>query len=310
MITCMSLNPSIDRTLTVPRLIPGGLNRVASQTDVAAGKGVNVALAAAALGEEAACIGLMYDAGAELFEARLSGAGVGMEFVRCGGAVRVNTKVLDEARGEITELNSSGVPVQEMHLRELEALAQRHAWQSDFLVLSGSMPPQCPPDFYRTLAEAASATACRVILDADGERLKLGLEAKPFLIKPNRSELEQLVGRRLETVDALAEAALDCVRAGVGVAAVSMGAEGALITDGKRVLRTPGLKLEIRSTVAAGDSMIAGLAAGFRRGYSLEDAFRMGVGAAAARCATPPEQIISPELCARYAGGLKMEKMA
>ena len=213
-------------------------------------------------------------------------------------------------KGEITELNSSGVPVSEVQLRELTALALRHAGSSDFLVLSGSMPPLCPPDFYRTLAEAASEAGCRVILDADGERLKLGLAAKPFLIKPNRGELEQLVGHRLDTVDTLAEAALGCVRAGVGVAAVSMGAEGALITDGKRVLRTPGLKLEIRSTVAAGDSMIAGLAAGFRRGYSLEDAFRMGVGAAAARCATPPEQIISPELCARYAGELKMEKMA
>ena len=310
MITCTSLNPSIDRTLAVPRLVPGGLNRIASQTDAAAGKGVNVALAAAALGEETECIGLMYREGARLFEERLAGAGVGIDFVRCEGAVRVNVKVLDEERGEITELNASGTPATEAQLRDMAELAARHAQSSDFLILSGSLPPDCPADFYRTLAEIAAKAGCRVILDADGERLRSGLEAKPFLIKPNRYELELLTGRRLDTMDQLIDAAMGCVRAGVGVAAVSMGAEGALITDGDSVLRTPGLKVEIRSTVAAGDSMIAGLAAGFCRGYALEDAFRLGVAAATARCATPPEEIISGELCERYAQELKMEKLA
>ena len=310
MITCVSLNPSIDRTLTVPRLVPGGLNRIATQTDAAAGKGVNVALAAAALGEEAECIGLMYHEGARLFEQRLSAAGVGVDFVRCEGAVRVNLKVLDEERGEITELNASGTPATEAQLRDMAELAAGHARSSDFLVLSGSLPPACPPDFYRTLAAAAAEAGCRVILDADGERLRLGMEAKPFLIKPNRYELELYTGRKLETVDALTDAAMGCVRAGASIVAVSMGGEGALITDGASVLRTPGLKVEIRSTVAAGDSMIAGLAAGFCRGYALEDAFRLGVAAATARCATPPEEIISAELCARFAGDLKMEKMA
>ena len=309
MITCVSLNPSIDRTLAVPRLVSGGLNRVASQTDVAAGKGVNVALAAAALGERAACIGFMYREGARLFEERLAGAGVAGDFVMCDGAVRVNVKVLDEERGEITEINSSGAPVTEAQLAQMAELALRHARNSGVMILSGSLPQGCPGDYYRVLGEIAGKARCRVILDADGERLRLGLAAKPFLIKPNRSELELLAGRRLETVDALLDAALGCVRAGVGVAAVSMGGDGALITDGKTALRTPGMKVEIRSTVAAGDSMIAGLAAGFGRGYSLEDAFRLGVAAATARCATPPDAFIPAELCERFAQELKVEKI-
>ena len=309
MITSVSLNPSIDRTVALNRLVPGGLNRILAQTDVAAGKGVNVAMAAAALGERAACIGLMYSDGARLFEERLAGAGVESDFVRCDGAVRVNMKVLDRERGEITELNASGAPVTDDVLEAVRALAVRHARKSDVVVLTGSLPPACPTDFYRTLAADVAGKGCRVILDADGERLRLGLEAKPFLIKPNRYELELLTGRKLETVDALLNAALDCVRTGVGVAVVSMGGDGALITDGKTALRTPGLRVEIRSTVAAGDSMIAGLAAGFGRGYSLEDAFRLGVAAATARCATPPEEIISPELCRRFAGELQVERL-
>ena len=96
MITSVSLNPSIDRTLRVSRLVPGGLNRVQSQTDVAAGKGVNVALAASVLGAESECIGFMYAEGGRLFEERLAGGGVAADFVWCEGAVRVNMKVLDQ----------------------------------------------------------------------------------------------------------------------------------------------------------------------------------------------------------------------
>jgi len=131
-----------------------------------------------------------------------------------------------------------------------------------------------------------------VLLDADGERLRSGLQAKPFMIKPNRYELELLTGRKLEGTDALLEAALECVRAGVGVVAVSMGGEGALVTDGKSAYRTPGLKVEVKSTVAAGDSMIAGMAAGFCRSYSLVDAFRLGVACATARCMTEGYKIV------------------
>ena len=309
MITSISLNPSIDRTLAVDAFTTGGLNRVKSQTDVAAGKGTNVALAAAALGEKSECIGFMYREGGRLFEDRLSAGGVGCDFLWCDGAVRVNVKVFDREKGEITELNQSGTPVTAEQLEEMTQLVLRHARQTDFLVLTGSLPPACPVDYYRTLAEAAAGQNCRVLLDADGDRLRAGIEAKPFLIKPNRYELELLTGRTLDTVDKLLCAAEEIVRSGVGVVAVSMGGEGALITDGKEAWRTPGLKIDVKSTVAAGDSMIAGLAAGFGRGYDLQNAFRLGVAAATARCATPPEQIIGLETCLNFAGQLKMEKL-
>ena len=310
MISCVSLNPSIDRTLALERFEQGGLNRVAAQTDVAAGKGVNVALAAAALGVEAECIGFMYREGGALFERRLQSGNVRSDFLWCEGAVRVNVKVFDRSKGEITELNSSGTPVSDVQLEEMRALSLRHARSAACLVLSGSLPPACPADFYRTLARDAAQAGCRVILDADGERLREGLKARPFLIKPNRYELELLTGRTLDTLDALLDAARGCIADGVEVVAVSMGGEGALILRGDEILRTPGLKVEVESTVAAGDSMIAGLAAGFGRGYGLEDAFRLGVAAATARCMTPPEQIIARTDVEALAEKLRVEKLA
>lgn len=309
MITSVSLNPSIDRTLGVDNFTQGGLNRAASQTDVAAGKGVNVALAAAALGEDSECIGFMYQEGGKLFEKRLEQGKVSSDFVWCDGAVRVNIKVFDRAKGEITEINSSGTPVTPLQLADMTALVKAHAEKSDYMILSGSLPPACPVDYYRTLAEVAAGQGCRVILDADGDRLRTGMQAKPFLIKPNRYELELLTGKKLDSMEDVLNAALDCVHAGVGVAAVSMGAEGALITDGKAAYRTPGMKVNVKSTVAAGDSMIAGLAVGFRRGFALPEAFRLGVAAATARCMTPPDEMISVESCLALAEKLVVEKV-
>ena len=309
MITSVSLNPSIDRTVAVENFTVGGLNRVCAQTDVAAGKGVNVALAAAALGAESACIGYMYREGAALFEQRLRQGGVQGDFVWCDGAVRVNVKVFDRSRGEITEINSSGMPVSADQLQAMVELVRSHARTSDYMILSGSMPPACPVDFYRTLGEAAAREGCRILLDADGDRLKAGLQAKPYLIKPNRYELELLTGRTLDSRRKLLDAAGECIDRGAGVVAVSMGGEGALITDGSRAYATPGLKIEVQSTVAAGDSMIAGLAVGFSRGMDLPDAFRLGVAAATARCMTPPERIIDADTCAPLAAQLSVERL-
>lgn len=309
MITAVSLNPSIDRTLEVERLEVGGLNRIAAQTDVAAGKGVNVALAASALGEVSSCLGLMYSDGAALFDERLSIAGVKREFVCCDGAVRVNTKLFDRSRGEITELNSSGVCVTQAQLAAVSALIQRRAREADLFVLTGSLPPGCPVEFYRTLAMEVSSTGCRVILDADGEYLRLGLQAKPFLVKPNRRELECLLDKLLPTRQAVLEAALQLIHMGVGVVAVSLGVQGALITDGHEALFASGLNVDVRSTVGAGDSMVAGLAVGFMRAYKLEDTFRLAVAAATARCATPPQLAIPLPLVLQYTTELTVEKL-
>ena len=309
MITSVSLNPSIDRTVVVDNFTIGGLNRVCSQTDVAAGKGVNVALAVSALGEESECIGYMYNEGSKLYAQRLQAGNVRSDFVWCEGAVRVNVKVFDRVKGEITEINSSGMPVNEAQLEEMIELVRRHAKASDYMILSGSMPGGCPVDFYRTLAEVSEKEGCRVLLDADGERLKAGLQAKPFLIKPNRYELELFTGKVLDSREKLLAAAMDCIARGAGVVAVSMGGEGALVTDGKSAYHTPGLKVEVKSTVAAGDSMIAGLAVGFKRGLPLDEAFRLGVAAATARCMTPPDEIITAATCSMLAEKLTVERI-
>lgn len=309
MITSVSLNPSIDRTIELDQFTVGGLNRVQKQTDVAAGKGPNVAIVTAALGQESECIGFMYNEGGKLFEKRLGDSGAACDFVWCEGAVRVNVKVFDRSRGEITEINQSGSRVSEDQLARMTELVRKHALQADYLILTGSLPPGCPSDYYCTLAETAAQAGCRVILDADGDRLMHGLKAKPFLIKPNRYELEMLTGRALPEIRDVLAAAEELIRGGVGIVAVSMGGDGALICDGSRAYLAHGVKIEVKSTVAAGDSMIAGLAAGFASGSELTEAFRMGVAAATVRCMTPPEEMISLAAVQAMMDRIHMEKI-
>ena len=309
MITSISLNPSIDRTLTVENFTAGGLNRVISKNDVAAGKGINVALAVAALGLDVECIGFMYRDSAQLFQNRLMLNSTPYDFVWCEGEARTNIKVFDRAAGVVTELNESGTTIDGESIARMTEMVSRHAENSDYLVLSGSLPPGCPQDYYRTLINAVEGLGCRCVLDADGERLKYGLEARPFMIKPNRSELESMIGRRLDGIRDIRDAAMKYIDLGVEIVAVSLGADGALIASADDALYAPRMNIEVKSTVGAGDSMVAGLVAGFMADNDLEETFRMGVAAASARCMTEGYKVVDKTVYKAFLDMVRIEKV-
>ena len=183
MITTVCLNPAIDRSISIAEFNYGGMNRVKSVRSDAGGKGVNVAVTASRLGLETECISFLHKNGGKEIENRLISSGVSSDGVWLDGTLRTNIKLLDQSRNIITEINESGAPVSEAALQKMTALIARHAQDSDFLVLAGSLPPGCPADYYRTLIEAAENMKCRCILDADGDKLKEGLKARPYLIK-------------------------------------------------------------------------------------------------------------------------------
>lgn len=309
MITSVSLNPSIDRTLTVESFTPGGLNRVVAKSDVAAGKGINVALTVSGLGLDSECVGFMYQDGGALFEKRLMLNSTPYDFIWCEGGVRTNIKVFDRSAGVITELNESGTTVGEEDLAKMVDLVVRHAEDSDYLILSGSMPAGCPEDYYRTLIRAVEGLGCRCVLDAEGERLKYGLEARPFMIKPNRYELETMTGRALNGIGDIRDAALRYIDLGVEVVAVSLGADGALITDGSETLYAPRVNIEVKGTVGAGDAMVAALAAGFMADCDLEQCFRMGVACASTRCVTEGYKTIDKTVYKAFLDMVKIERV-
>jgi len=309
MITTVSLNPCIDRTVKVKKFAYGGMNRITSARSDAGGKAINVAISAAKLGLEAGCIGLLYKENGRIIENKLMMNRVESDFAWLEGSVRTNIKLLDEATGQVTEINESGMAVTEETLDKMLDLIAKHAETSDFLVLTGSLPPLCPNDFYRRAIESVEGLDCRCVLDAEGEKFSEGIKARPFLIKPNLYELEMAVGHELSSLEQVRDAALRYIDMGVQNVAVSMGANGALLTNGQETLYAPRVEVAVQSTVGAGDAMVAGLTAGFLAEMEMEEVLRMGAAAGTASCMTEGTQLLEKATYKNLLNSIVIQRM-
>jgi 1-phosphofructokinase len=292
MIGSICLNPCIDRTVEIEEFTYGGMNRILSSREDGCGKGVNVALVARTLGMDAVCAGFLFAENGESIASRLRAAGAGEDCIWLPGKVRTNLKVFDRKNARITEINEAGAFIGEEGRARMVEKVRALAARCDTMVFTGSLPPGCPPDFYETLLNA-TAGQCRCVLDAEGEKLTCGMRAHPFLIKPNQYELELRVGRSLGTLSEIKEAAVQCAREGIAIVAVSMGGDGAMITDGEKSYFAPALKVPVRSTVGAGDSMVAGFLHGLSLGEDLAGVFARGVAAGTAAVMTEGTQLLA-----------------
>lgn len=293
MITTICLNPALDRTVTVDRLVPGRVNRVvASRTDVG-GKGVNVAVVCRRLGLEARVIGC---AGAEdvgRFRKALDKEGIGHCFHTVEGSVRVNTKVMTQDGSGMTEFNEAGSALTAEDLDVFFDLAIDMARNSEYVVITGSLPPGCPADTYQTLIRLLSPLPC--ILDVSGAALNEGVKARPFLIKPNHHELAATVGRELHTLTEIREAATSFVNMGVNHVIVSLGKDGVLYVGQEETLYAPEIPVKVKSTVGAGDALVGGLVYGLVRHGSMRGAIRAGAAAGTASVMTEGTQLLIPD---------------
>lgn len=295
MICAVCLNPCIDRTVEIDKFTYGGMNRILNSREDGCGKGVNVALVSRELGMESACIGFLFNDNGAIIAQRLRDAGALEDNIWLPGKVRTNLKIFDQENSRITEVNESGVFIAQEDRARMVEMVRSYAERCDTMVFTGSLPPGCPADFYKTLIEATEGK-CKCVLDAEGEKLTRGMEAKPFLIKPNQYELELRVGRELKNVQEIKEAALECVAEGIEIVAVSMGGDGAFITDGKASYFAPVVPVKVRSTVGAGDSMVTGFLHGLALREDLRGVFRRGVAAGTAAVTTEGTQLISRAL--------------
>ena len=307
MITTICMNPSFDKTVEVDALTLGEVNRIrATRTDMG-GKGINVAVVLRRLGLDCRCVGVMGEGGSDQLQDMLDAEGIAGDFLTVPGSVRVNTKIVSRESRKVTELNEPGAPMNEGQLQAFIALVKEKAAGSDYVVLTGSLPPGCPEGTYRRLMQAMEGTNC--ILDAGGKELELGAEARPFLIKPNLSELQASLGLELRTLRAIRDAALIFLRKGVKHVVVSMGSMGAMYVGQDKTLFAPALRVEAGSTVGAGDAMVGGLLRGLEDEGDMARAFRYGVAAGAASVMTEGTQLIVPEDFSSLLGQVKVQEV-
>jgi len=285
MIATVTLNPAVDKSVTVRGFEMGKTNRGEVDRVDAGGKGINVAKVLKRLGAAVCALGLEAGSNGRFILDALSAEGIPSDFVHVPGETRVNLKIHDLERGTETELNEPGFHVSPEHLEELRQKIAAYAPQCEVMVFSGSLPPGAPPEVFADLMGIATARGAKCILDTAGPALKLGLAAGPFLIKPNRAELEELLQRRLSSRRDLVEGARELIRMGSEQVLISLGAEGAVGVAGDDALfaRPPAVK--VRSSVGAGDTMVAVMAYAALAKLSFREAFQMAVAASAATVA-------------------------
>lgn len=284
MLLIVSPNLCLDRIVVVRGFTVGKVHRAESAAELASGKGLNVARAARALGVDVRVVGIVGSGDAA--RAILRGArahSVHLDAVRVPGPVRVCTLIVDPGQGE-TVINESGPSVDATAINTLRARVSAAVKRARVVVLAGSLPPGMPPAVYAEIARQAQSIP--VILDAAGEALRLGLAARPYLVKINQLELQEAVGRPLDTVDAVRKAAEEMHRMTGARVLVTLGPRGAILLTAEGGWHIVPPEVTRINTIGAGDSLTAGMAVGILQGLPLLQAARLGVAASAADVTT------------------------
>lgn len=284
MIYTLTPNPSLDYYIGLSDFSPGTIRRAGWEEIYPGGKGINVSLVLKTLGVESVVLGFAGGFTGREIARRLALFGCPADFVPVEGTSRINVKVF--SAGE-TQINGRGPAVSEEEFSAL-LLRLQALREGDILVLSGSLPAAFPPRAYERIFEAVAPFPVRVAADAGGEGLKCILPYRPFLIKPCKEELEEFFGRPVKTPGDILSCAEELQRRGAANVLVSLGSEGALFLDENKTLRqSRPPEGEVKSTVGAGDSMVAGFLAGYLEKGDFDRAFRLGLAAGSA-CAFCP----------------------
>lgn len=313
MIVTVTLNAAFDRTITVPNFQRGQRHRASAALPQAGGKGINVARALKALGVPVVATGLAGgQAGLRIVE-RLTAEAILNDFVRIEGESRTSTAVVDPASNTYTEINEWGPVVRP---EELETLREKLAYLSqgaELVVFAGSLPREVPEQIYADLIHELGHRHVPAVLDCDGEPLRYGIQAEPFLVAPNQREAESLVGQEFHDDEDFLFGLEEI--ADLGARNVIITVESgcfALLREGResRRFRAQIARVEAISRVGSGDALLGAFLAARHGGKSDEDALRQAVGVGAASTLELGAGRFEPRHAQRLQAGVEVVELA
>ncbi|HHX8651979.1 TPA: 1-phosphofructokinase [Vibrio diabolicus] len=279
-VVTITLNPALDLTGSVNELNVGSVSLVQQSNLHAAGKGVNVAKVLSDLGADVTVTGFLGKDNPELFHQLFNDIGVKNEFVEVQGATRINVKLV-EASGNVSDINFPGVQVTADEIARFEETLFRLAETHDYFVLAGSLPGGVTAEQCAAWIKALHQQGKKVLFDSSKAALKSGIEAHPWLIKPNDEELGDFVGEHLETPEQCQAAAQTLSDKGIENIVVSMGADGVMWLNQGEWLRAQPPRMNVVSTVGAGDTLVAGLCWGHMQLMPKNDLLRFATALSA-----------------------------
>lgn len=295
MIVTITVNPSVDASTSIAKVVPDHKLRCEEASYKPGGGGVNVSRGVHRLGGDSLALYTSGGLHGQLLHHMLEQEGVKHQPIPIQGQTRENLIVLEKSTGQQFRFDMPGPAFAEADqhrcIEQLEALTV----PVTYLVASGSLPPGCPVDFYARVAKVARKWDAKVIADTSGPALQTAADAGVFLLKPNARELEELTGRTISDEAELKAAAYKLIEEGRSeVVVVSLGGKGALLMtkEGSEHIQAP--EVPVVSVVGAGDSLVAGIVYSLHQGRSLKDAVKYGVAAGASAVMNPER-----ELCRR-----------
>lgn len=289
MIYTLTLNPALDLELTTPELRFDDVLRASAQRMDFGGKGFNVSHGLNALGTRNVAMGLVGGNTGNSLKSGLEGLGISTDFVQIAGETRTNISIFNENRSHHLKINEVGPTIQPTELEALREKVRQAVRPKDWWVLAGSLPPGISPEFYAELVGLVQQAGARALVDTSGEALQFACQAGAFLVKPNQSEAEELLQRKINTRADAYQAVLDIYKLGVKVVVLSLAEHGAVAYDGTILWSVLSPTVSPRSPIGAGDALVAGLVWGYGRRYELQTSLQWGVacGTASASHAGP-----------------------
>jgi len=313
MIITVTLNAALDRTLTVPNFQRGQRHRASGGLSLAGGKGINIARALKRLEVPVIATGLAGGRTGTRIVEELTAEAILNDFVRIADESRTSTAVVDPTANSYTEINEWGPYVEPDELEILREKLHYLSSGADAVVFSGSLPRGVEDDFYADVIRDLNRRGVQTVLDSEGEPLRLGTGAEPFLVSPNQREAEHVVGQELEDEEDFLMA-LDTM-AELGARNVHITLESgcyALLREDRQVRRYKALapSVEPVSVVGAGDVLLARFIVAQLEGKSTEEALRLAVAAGAASTLEVGAGRFDPRDVGRLAGGVELVELA
>jgi 1-phosphofructokinase family hexose kinase len=296
MIYTLTLNPAVDRELTVPAVEFDAVLRATESRMDFGGKGFNVSRLLKSMNVPSVAVGFLGGTAGEMLEAGLQSLGIGTDFVRVPGETRTNVSIVTETPGHYIKVNEKGPSVDASKQAELLEKLAAIARPGDWWVVAGSLPPGVPVSFYAQVVRVLNQSGSMTILDTTGEALRLGCAEKPYLVKPNAEEAQQLTGLPMDSPQEIAAAAAAIRKLGAQNVVISLGKAGALLQTADATWFTHSPSVEEKNPIGAGDSMVGGLTWALTRGLSLKDSLGWGVASGAATASLSGTEVGSPAL--------------
>ncbi len=299
-IVTLTVNPALDVSTSTEQVTPEHKLRCGPSRLDPGGGGVNVSRVVGRLGGHAPAVVALGGPTGEAYRRLLDADSVTARVVSIAGSTRENFTVDETSSGEQFRFVLQGPQLTEDEWQSCLDATAASLVGGGWVVPSGSLPPGVPDDFYARLARLAHDAGARCVVDASGEALVEALREGVYLVKPSGRELGEIVGATLSTFDEKVAAARELVgRHAVEVVVLSLGADGAALVTKHDTVRLASPPITVRSTVGAGDSMVAAIVLRLAEGRSLADAFRAGVAAGAATASTPATELCDPNEVAR-----------